>query len=736
MKRILIALTLIFQLSISATSQVPKAPGTQPGGSKAREASPQDPVKPGDEDVVRITTNLVQVDPVVTDSKGKPVTDLRPEEVQILEDGKPQQITNFSYIALDAPVVTKSTPPPPKNGAPAPPVRVRPDQVRRTIALVVDDLGLSFESAYYVRQALKKFLDQQMQPNDLVAIIRTGGGIGALQQFTTDKRQLYAAVEKVKWNPMGRGGISAFAPLGGERISVARSSSGEEEDRSVGNQDLDQFRSDVFAVGTLGAVNYIVGGLRNLPGRKSVILMSDGFRMFSKSEPTGSARIMAALSDLTDMANRASVVIYTLDPRGLQTLGLTAADNTADMSPSQVQDRLNERRDELFASQDSLNYLAKQTGGLGIRNTNDLSGAIRRAIEDEGGYYLIGYRPQESTFESSSGRRKFHKLSLKINRPGKFNVRMRNGFYGITDEEAKPALAPGTNRIIAALTSPFGSADIHVRLTSLFANDAKVGSIMRSMLHVKASDLTFKEESDGWHTSTFDILAYTFGDNGVVVDQMGRQYTIRIKGKTYERILKDGFTYYLTVPVKKPGAYQLRTALRDVASERVGSASQFIEVPDIKKNRLTLSGVVLNGVSPQTYKTEEPTTPSGADGSDDARDGSDPKASPSVRQFKSGLVMTYAYHIYNARTDKAAPKPQLVTQVKLFRSGQEIFTGKEIPFDASNHVDLKRLVGSGAIQLGSEMVPGEYVFQVIVTDLKVTGKNRVTSQWIDFEIVK
>ena len=458
--------------------------------------------------------------------------------------------------------------------------------------------------------------------------------------------------------------------------------------------------------------------------------------MFSKSEPSGSARIMGALSSLTDMANRASVVIYTLDPRGLQYLGLTAADNTSGMSATQVDENLSDRRTDFFESQNSLNYLAQQTGGMAIRNTNDLSGGIRRAVEDQGGYYLIGYRPEEATFDARSGRRKFHKLSLKINRPGKFNVRMRNGFYGITDEEAKPAPAAGTNRVLAALTSPFGSADIHVRLTSLFANDAKVGSIMRSMLHVKASDLTFKEEADGWRTSTFDILAYTFGDNGIVVDRLGKQYSVKVKGKTYERIMKDGFTYYLTVPVKKPGAYQLRTALRDVASERVGSASQFIEVPDIKKNRLTLSGVVLNGVSPQIYKTEEPATPSGADGSDDSRDGADPKASPSVRQFKSGLVMTYAYHIYNARTDKSAPKPQLVTQVKLFRSGQEIFTGKEVPFNTMNQADLKRLIGSGAIQLGSEMVPGEYVLQVIVTDLKTTGKNRVTSQWIDFEVVK
>ena len=738
MKQLFVALTLIFQLAVSAWAQVPKTPGTQSGDSKAREASPQDPVKPADDDVVRITTNLVQVDPVITDSKGKPVTDLRADEVQIFEDGKPRPITNFSFIALEpSGVATSSTKPADKNSAPVPPVRLRPEQVRRTIALVVDDLGLSFESAYYVRQALKKFVDQQMQPNDLVAIIRTGGGIGALQQFTTDKRQLYAAVEKVKWNPGGRGGVSAFAPLGSNSTAI-KASSDEEGDDGLATNDLEEFRSDVFSAGTLGAVNYIVRGLRELPGRKSVILMSDGFKMFTQSEPTGSARIVTALNNLTELANRASVVIYTIDPRGLQVLGLTAADDTSGMSQQQVDDSIGARRTDFFESQNSLNYLAQQTGGLAIRNSNDISGGIRRAMEDQEGYYLIGYRPDDSTFDSRSGKHKFHKLSLKINRPGKFNVRMRNGFYGITDEEAKPAVQPGINRVLAALTSPFGSADIHVRLTSLFANDAKVGSIMRSMLHVKASDLTFKEEADGWYSASFDILAYTFGDNGTEVDRLGKKYSIRVKGKTYERIIKDGFTYFITVPVKKPGAYQLRIALGDASSSRVGSASQFIEVPDIRKNRLTLSGIVLNGVSPQLYRKGESAAAATPDSSDDASagEGADPRSSAAVRQFKTGQVMVYAYHIYNAKTDKAVPQPQLVTQAKLFRNGKEIFAGKEVPFDLANQPDLKRLVASGAIQLGVEMVPGEYVIQVIVTDSRVSGKHRVTSQWIDFEIVQ
>lgn len=708
---------LVLQFALIGFAQQSTAPKPQPSPTPSQ---PRPASSGGDDDVVRITTNLVQVDSVITDSNGKPVTDLRPEEVQILEDGKPQTITNFSFIPLDPPVVRKA-PKPDKNDVPVPPIRLRPDQVRRTIALVVDDLGLSFESAHFVRQALRKFLDQQMQPYDLVAIIRTAGGIGALQQFTSDKRQLYAAVEKVRWYPSGRGLISTFAPMGANSAG------------SGSEADMDQFRTDLFAVGTLGAVNYVVKGLGQLPGRKSIILLSDGLAMFNRSEPTGSVRVIDAMNRLTEMANRASVVIYTVDARGLPTLGYSAADNTSSMTPAELQTNLSNRRGDFFESQGGLQYLSEQTGGLSIQNTNDLSGGIKRAIEDQGGYYLIGYRPEEDTFESNSGRRKFHKLSLKISRPGKFKVRMRNGFYGITDEEANPRNQSGVNRFMSALISPFGTEEINVRLTSLFANDPSRGSIMRSLLHVKASDLTFAEEPDGWHKASFDILALTFGDNGIVVDRLGKTHTMRVKGKTYDRIMREGFTYYITVPVKKAGAYQLRTAVRDTSSERIGSATQFIEVPDFKKNRLTLSGIVLNGVTKEAYLKGQSSSALPQD-TDDTADAGDAAASPAMRQFKSGMVMVYGYHIYNARLDKVTKKPQLLTRIRLFRNGKEIFSGTEVSIDATNQTDMKRLVVTGAIQLGTELVPGEYVFQVITTDTLASGKERQTTQWIDFEI--
>ena len=210
MKRILILLPLFFAQCVSIAIAQQPSPSPTPA---AQQSATQ---KSEDEDVVRITTNLVQVDAVVTDKNGKIVTDLKPEDIQIFEDGRQQKITHFSYN-LSEPEKTaspeKKPTPTDKNAPPLPPARLRPEDVRRTIALVIDDLGLSWESMYYVRRALKKFVDEQMQPGDLVAIIRTSGGMGALQSFTADKRQLYAAIERVKYSANGRGGISAFAPM-------------------------------------------------------------------------------------------------------------------------------------------------------------------------------------------------------------------------------------------------------------------------------------------------------------------------------------------------------------------------------------------------------------------------------------------------------------------------------------------------------------------------------------------
>ncbi|MGB7210002.1 MAG: VWA domain-containing protein [Pyrinomonadaceae bacterium] len=711
MKNLLPTVAFVFLFAASSFSQV---------------AVPS-PTPPADEtDVVKITTALIQIDVTVTDKRGKVITDLRRDEIEIYENGKKQDISNFNFVSN-----VRETAETEKGKTPTvslPPPTVKPEQVRRTIALVVDDLTLSFESTYYVRRALKKFVDEQMQDGDLVAIIRTGAGIGALQQFTTDRRQLYAAIEKVKWNSVGAGGIGAFAPLEA-RIDDGQPDSepepGERTPEGI-EREFNDFRQSIFATGTLGAVNYVVRGMAELPGRKSIMLLSDGFKLFTRSASGSieSGRVLQSLRRLVDQANRASVVVYTMDARGLQYTGLTAADNTGGRSAEEIQQAASDRRDELLDTQDGLRYLAKETGGIAIVNNNDLSGGIRKILDDQS-YYLVGYEPDSDTFDPKI--RRFNKLDVRVTRPGT-RVRYRSGFFGISDENFAKPKETGNQRLVNALTSPFAVNDISLRLNALFGSDQRQGAFVRSLLHINAKDLTFTDEADGSKKAVFDVLAVGFGDNGAAVDQISKTYTMNMKKDIYDRFMKSGFVYDFSFPIKKAGAYQLRVALRDHGSGKVGSANQFIEVPNLKKNRLTLSGIGLENISFDNWNKRN----SGIAVNDIE---SNPLIDTSLRQFKRGTVLNYGFTIFNAKAVAGAPA-NLTSQIKLFLDGKPIFEGNPQPVPTTGQTNPKAINFAASLSFGTTMVAGEYVFQIIIIDNLAKEKRKTVSQFVQFEIVE
>src|SRR5262249_40671431 len=210
--------------------------------------------------------------------------------------------------------------------------------------------------------------------------------------------------------------------------------------------------------------------------------------------------------------------------------------------------------------------------------------------------------------------------------------------------------------------SPFSTGDVRVRLTTLFSNAEKQGSYINAMVYIDAHDLTFKEEPGGLHTGRIDLVAMTFDADGQKVEGIDRTWEFRFTDKRYEEILKNGLVYSAHVPVKKAGPYQMRVVLRDATSQQLGSATQFIEVPDVGKNRLTLSGIVLAAAQPQTQVSGDP-----AEGQVAAVD---PNGTPAVRIFKPGGSIVYAYQILNARADRDR-KPQLAVQLRLFRDGQQ-----------------------------------------------------------------
>jgi VWFA-related protein len=717
-------------------------------GSLIAQITPQNPsqTRTGEDEVVRVSTNLVQIDCVVTDKDGKQVSDLRPEDFEIFEDKRPQPITAFAYVSTDNSLGISSSNPAPlpvKNAPPLPPSPLRRDQVRRTLVFVVDDLALSLQSFETVRSGLRKFVDAQMQPGDLAAIVRTSGGAGALQRLTADKRQLYAAIEKAHWNVgNNRAGVRIFGPknLGDVRISRK---------------------------GTLLALNNIISSLKALHGRKSLLFFTDNFEMFqdpqdlaigAKPAPKpgelseGPARdsddsnrmdFPDQMAALAQASSQASVVIYGLDARGLVYTGPTAADSsptgnivTGDpgaqlVSGSWMRETANQRNGALRATQQSLQELARQTGGFAIVNNNDLGKGIGRIIDDLKGYYLIGYRPSETTFAKRSGLTPYHAITLKLKRPG-LHIRSRTGFYGVPDAIKKAGPSSKIEQLVASLESPFAAPDVRLRLTTLFGNVPQT-SFVRTLVHIDMRDLTFKDQPDGWHQADFDVLASSYGENGLIADYLSRTETVRARGKTYTNLLRYGLNYNLLVPIKKPGPYQLRAAVRDTATDRIGSAYQFIEVPELKKGSLALSGIAISGAVLDLASLSSDSAVYNAA----AAEGEQAQPTPAVRRFRAGTLMDYGYVVYNAAPGPKTSLPDLTAQVRLFHEGELVASQEEPAVDTGRlQYDLKRLNAKGRIRLSDQLTPGQYVLQIIITDQRAKSGATTASQWIDLEIVK
>jgi len=690
------------------------------------------PTPPPESEVVKISTNLIQLDVSVTDQKGNVVRDMKANEFQVFENGERQKISNFSF----KPGVPESAPPKQeKNVAgsvPEPPKTVRPEQVRRTIALVVDDLGVSFESAHFIRDALKKYVNEQIQDGDLVAIVRTGAGTGALQQFTSDKRVLLAAIERVKWNPQGRVGITPFAPATPTALELTtQGEDGSEEDLQAErnfNNSFEDFRNSTFVAGTLGALRFVISGMSKLPGRKSIVMFSEGFRLLERDstgqEETG--MVLEMLHRLTDFANRASVVIYTIDPRGLQTFGVTAADEVVQPTAENLNRISAERNDELFETQAGLSYLAEETGGYTVKNTNDISSGLKRILSDQS-YYLIGYEPDSDTFDAA--KRKFNKLEIRTTRPG-VHVRYRSGFFNVSNEKlaaAPPGPTTLNEQISAALMSPFAINDIAVSLNALFGNSVQKGNYVRSILHIDGAGLKFVDTTDGKRKAEITVVGASFDEAGNVVDQVTRSYGMTANNEAgIEELKRRGIIYYFEFQVKKPGAFQYRVAVRDNNAAKVGSASQFVEVPNLKKKFLTLSSVVLQNLTRDEWEK--------AGRGESFSSGSDPMSDTSKRKFKSGTILKYGYEIYNARLSNGKP-PDLTSRVRVFRDGKLVFEGKPAAVALTDQKDLERMRASSALSLGGEIEPGEYVLQVIVIDVVGNTKQKPATQFVQFEVV-
>lgn len=727
-------LTFLVTLSslISIEAQTPSAP------AKTQQE------KSDDVDRVRITTNLVQVDVTVTDKDGRQVTDLTAEDFEIRETGNLKLISNFSYVNVSGtpspgPNISNSTPAAKTTRNP-PPMRLSADKVRRTIALLVDDHTMTFSSVRAVRDTLEKFVDERAEPGDLIGIFRTGGGNGMTQQFTSDRNQLALALSRLAWSSRNIGAtVNLFEPArrdaersgsirGEERLEGLRNSGKLSEDLTRMARDrADYFHLDPHEANVIKMLRFLLHDMRTLPGRKAIVLFSDGISL----QPDGTmalSRRPETLRILADYANRLGVVIYTVHSLALGNTDYIGADE--DPSPDETGTLRNNRARSVFELQNGLNYLAEQTGGTFTRNTNDIGRGLRQALEEQRGYYLIGYRPSEDVFKE--GLKDFRKLEIVVKRSG-LRLRSRKGFIGISDDVLLlPKRAKtGDSQLYESLASPVAAIDVPIRLTHIIDYDAQANPSLRVLLHIDASQLTFADEADGWKRLTMDVAGVTLGDDGRVVNEFTRTHTVRVGSQMLSLVQQNGLTYTTSIPVKTPGAYQIRMVVRDEVSKKHGSASQLLEISNLKQGRLAITALLLTEASPAGAQGLPPEASIEAALS--------PVQSPSnaaVRRFQPGASLHYNYQIHNVRLDRATRRPQLTTQVRLFHEGTEVFAGPETPSDSSQQLVGTSLKDYGLLRLSQTAAAGQYVLQINVKDQPAGEKPRIATQWIDFEVVK
>ena len=529
----------------------------------ARQAPPDPPT-------FRVGIDVISIDAVVTDGNGEVVRDLTTADFEVFQNGKPQKVTAAKFVPLMSgggsatrPAASSAPRAPLATDAPLSAPSLEGGQARRTIVVVVDDLGLSGQGLRSLLPALRRFVDMELLPTDVAAIVRTGESDGREQSLTNDRGALQAAIDALRYNVLSRKGPWAL----GDVVQLG-----------TGAPAFDGPQRPLSRVESLHALNLIVQAARDLPGRKTVIFASEGLSLAAGTAPTSfpdqDPRVRDALDRVVDQAARSGVVIYAIDCTGLETGGLRASDDihyVEDMSEA-VRRFTTARQAAIRDAQGSLAYLTEQTGGFAVVNTNDLAAGLGRIGSDVRDYYVIGYEPDRDTFVPERKHARQQTITVKVRRPG-VRVRTRKAFMGVSDPDRPSAPPTPAEALVRAAMSPFSATAIGLHATNLPGYSPQRGMFVRSVLHLDARALTFLADASGTRTATVDLVGLVFDGDGAKVHDVSTGFNVTLENRAAEQVIQNGLVYTVRVPIAKPGGYQLRFAVRDRRSGAIGAVA-------------------------------------------------------------------------------------------------------------------------------------------------------------------
>ena len=688
-------------------------------------------------DVVRISTELVQTQVTVLDKKGNFVNGLRPDQFQLQVDGKTQNISFFEEVTaggqLDRPLDSskRST----TDKSPTGPNQ--PVAQRRTVFFFVDDLHLSLGSIARTQDALQRFVTERMGNSDQVAITSTSAQLGFLQQLTNDKTVLRQAIERLRPRavdysdgarpPMTEyqawaieqnhsdvkevfiertcvevfgvsaltcsgAGMSNNAVLdedntrsdkrGSSRGGGSAGSNRTTSNRAAGSQarwraeDSVKARARIITrqsaqgiLATLSSLESLIRTAAELPERKLVVFVSDGFFV----DFVSSAQVYD-LKRITDFATRYGTVIYTIDARGL-TSGLPDASKSGTFDPSGRMARVNLQ--EIKAGQLALVNLAAGTGGEAWLNSNNMDAGINKAFMETSKYYLLAWRPENQAQTKDN----FRDVKITVKDQPELVVRVAGGFFSKPPEVRTNSAADATlsvdDQLLATLRASYPRTEVPVKLSAGYLSSANEGLVVAASIQIMTD-------------SDVDLMGAVADDKGKILSTLKQEVAVPAGSSP------DSLMTTLQFPKLPNGLLQVRIAARDRKSGRIGSALQWVELPNLSQNKFSVSSLFLSESA--------------------ASQGSAPKwiIRPD-RRFARSAKLKFQVFLYNA--DLSAGNPVVHMQLELRQGGQVLVQTPSSPIDTKG-TDLQRISVAGDFPLSS-FSPGRYELKLTFTDQKM-----------------
>ena len=507
----------------------------------------------------RARADYVEVDAFVTDSQGQFVRTLQKEDFTVLEDGKRVPVSTLELVDL-----ARST-----AESPAPASDIATNAIAadgRFYFVVLDDLHVEAENSPRARKTALDFVEHNVGPNDLAAILRTSGRTEGSQDLTSNHQALNDAINQFI-------GHKVASP------AMASSSGGVPAGQTTGGRSSLDIERQNQARASLESLGRIVTYARSIHGRrKSLVLISEGMD-FDLGAQTTPGDVRDATHNLIDAANRAMLSIYAIDPRGVSQGGEHASE-LAGTGASQTA-----LQDAVQVSTEGLQTVAAGTGGRFFLRSGDASRAFAAIADVSSTYYLLTY----SSPAPEDG--KFHSIDVRVARSD-LKVNARKGYVRIPNPPSAPtrALAGLSTELDAALADPRPATGLQLSAGAAVFRGASTPSVLL-LIHIPGGSLSFAP-TDGKVRAELEAAVLAFDSTGRSQNGDRTSLQMDLSPENHERARRDGIVVPFRLDLPK-GRYQLHIGARDPSTGKLGTLRYDLAVPDFTPTDVTFSSVLV-----------------------------------------------------------------------------------------------------------------------------------------------